>query len=170
MKLEIRITGNAMIKLLEYPEAHMRAIAQGQALATEEVTAKIIPERLTGKGPFPPSEHRLGRVTHQYAMTTSASAPRTAGNTVTTGIGAEVSYVYIHEFGFEGEVEVPAHMRHRAGLSKRARKGAGDIAVRAYRRHMNLAARAPIQTGIAENIGTFVSRINEALQADWRKP
>jgi len=42
--------------------------------------------------------------------------------------------------------------------------------VKAHDREMHIPARAPIHTGIAENIPLIQASINEALWEDWVAP
>jgi hypothetical protein len=164
------VNERTMAFLRQGPDVALRAIARAQTLATEEVVAKIIPSRLTGKGPFPPSEHRLGRVSHYLARTTVAAPAMINVNTVRTAIGNDAPYWFAHEFGSLGDVEVSSHRRNRPGLGKRRKRvtDATDVLVRGHLRHQNLPARAPVQTGILEKLSVFQSHISAALQLEWR--
>ena len=161
-----------LARLKAYPEAQMQSIARGQDAATKKITLSTIENRLTGRGPFPVSEHRLGRVTHYLATTTVAVPPVIEGRTVTTAIHTDASYAGVHEAGFDGEVHVRSYTRNRYkyGRKRTRRKTIGEIAVKAHDREMHIPARAPIHTGIAENIPQIQASINEALWEDWVAP
>jgi phage gpG-like protein len=122
----------------------------------EIVTGRIQEKRLSGKGPFPVEEHRLGQVTQQLTRSTRSTPAKvtsTGTQAVIEGsIGASVRYAAVHEFGFLGEVQVKAFKR----------KGRS---VKAYQRRMNIRARAPFQTGINENRDYIAGEIEKELVA-----
>src|SRR5712675_627705 len=85
------------------PQEFPQAIKRGMTRALAIVSGRIQERRLTGRGPFPVSEHRLGERTGQLKLRTrSTPATVTAtGNTVTvTGsIGSSTRYAAYQEFG-----------------------------------------------------------------------
>jgi hypothetical protein len=126
------------------PTVIPQAIKRGMDRALEVVTGRIQEKRLSGIGPFPVEEHRLGQVTQQLWRSTRAT-PSTvtsegAQAVVTGKIGASVIYAAAHEFGFLGEVQV------KAFTTKKGRT------VKAHTRRMNVRERAPFRTGIGENL------------------
>src|SRR5258707_15576690 len=84
------------------PQQFPQAIKRGMNRSLPIVSGRIQERRLTGRGPFPVSEHRLGERTGQLKLRTRAT-PATItseGNqTVVTGaIGSSAFYAAIHEF------------------------------------------------------------------------
>jgi hypothetical protein len=136
------------------PQQISQAIKRGMDRSLEVVTGRIQDKRLSGVGPFPVEEHRLGQVTQQLWRSTRAtpSTVESSGvQTVVTGkIGASVIYAEVHEFGFQGVVSVKTFIR----------KGRS---VKAHQRRMNIRARAPFQTGIGENLDYISGEIEKEL-------
>jgi phage gpG-like protein len=136
------------------PQQAVEAIRSSMTKSLEIVTGRIQEKRLSGKGPFPVEEHRLGQVTQQLTRSTrSTPATVTTAGTVSEiqgSIGASVRYGAVHEFGFLGEVQVKAYRR----------KGRS---VKAFTRRMNIRARAPFQTGINENRDYIAGEIEKSL-------
>jgi phage gpG-like protein len=138
------------------PRQSVEAIRSSMTKSLEIVTGRIQEKRLSGKGPFPVEEHRLGQVTQQLtrsALPTPAKATSTGTQAIIEGsIGASVRYAAVHEFGFLGEVQVKTFRR----------KGRS---VKAFTRRMNIRARAPFQTGINENRDYISEKIEASLIA-----
>jgi phage gpG-like protein len=120
--------------------------------ALEVVTGRIQEKRLSGKGPFPVEEHRLGQVTQQLWRSTRATPATVVSegthSEVVGAIGASVIYAAVHEFGFQGEVSVKAKGKRRANT-----------------RNMNMPERAPFRTGIKENLDYISEEISKELVA-----
>src|SRR5262245_45958066 len=85
------------------PEAFGRAITRAMDRALQVVSGRIQKKRLTGRGPFPVEQHRLGERTGQLKLRTRAtkSVLVKRGNEVevTGAIGSSVFYASFHEFG-----------------------------------------------------------------------
>ena len=97
------------------PGRILDAIARGMDLANQLAVSNIQAKHLTGKGPFPVEEHRLGRVTGLLRGSVWASGAQAISNTtVQSGIGSNVKYAWIHEVG--GRIHHPARdikVRHK---------------------------------------------------------
>lgn len=136
------------------PQESLKAIARALAVSGEIIVGNSLENRFLGiSGPFPVSEHRLGRKTGRLRQSIFNTAPQIqeGSSTVTMGFGSNVKYFFIHEFGFSGDVSVRAHSR------KNGQK------VRAHSRFVNVEARAPMQTELrhprtAEVILTLAER------------
>ena len=101
------------------PQEFPRAIKRGMDKALLIVSGRIIERRLSGKGPFPVEEHRLGQVTQRLARSTR-STPATIDSTgetvqVTGAIGSDVFYAKIHEFGGK---KAPERAPFRTGINE----------------------------------------------------
>lgn len=129
-------------RLAELPQELLTAVATGMKQAGPFIVGNAVKDRFTSrKGPFPISEHKLGRVTGRLRQSITNTPPQINATTgeVTMGFGSNVRYFAIHEFGFKGAVAVKAHKR-RNGQS-----------VRAHRRNVNIPARAPMRTELETN-------------------
>lgn len=138
------------------PVFAMGAIMRGMEKGAAYMVGKITEDRLTGKGPFPVADHRLGVVTGMLRRSFHwAGAARVNGNEVTTEIGANVVYAAAHEFGYVGAVTVKEHVR-------KTKKG-GAATVKEHERKVNIPERAPIRTGIAEHADQMVIAIKDEI-------
>ena len=102
------------------------------------IVANAIKYRFTEQiGPFPISEHKLGYKSLRLRRSITSTKPQinTGSNEVTMGFGSNVKYFGVHEFGFDGPVNVKAHQR----------KGRP---VRGHSRFVKIAARRPMFTEI----------------------
>jgi len=105
--IEIKLPPDTLSKIArmqKLPAEFPLAIKRGMDRALLIVTGRIQAKRLTGKGPFDPSFHRLGEVSQQLLRTTRSEPAVIASNTVTGYIGSNanrrgVSYPSIHEYG-----------------------------------------------------------------------
>jgi phage gpG-like protein len=170
-----------MERLKTMPERLKDGIRRAMDKAAALTVSDIQEKRLSGKGPFPVEEHRLG--IHTNLLRTSLRATRAqvlddgASTQVSLSIGTNVEYARIHEFGGQiKRVTKPGKVRLRTN-----KKGEllmrGNLATFANKRHklvrevefeggksyiIPIPARAPIGHGIADNAGTFTREI--ALQ------
>jgi phage gpG-like protein len=162
----------------QWPENMMRGIARGMQKANAFVVSDIQSRRLTGKGPFPVEEHRLGIVTNRLRSSLRATAPVVSGLECTTSIGSNVKYAPLHEFGatFQrtsqpGVARLKANARGelvmRGNLATFARKGSKRfVAVpftggKTYK--VTIPERAPVRTGIRENMPTYNRFLREEI-------
>src|SRR5260370_25893731 len=84
------------------PQQFPQAIKRGMNRALAIVSGRIQERRLTGRGPFPVSEHRLGERTGQLKLRT-LSRPAVITNegntsTITGAIGSSAKYPPYQEF------------------------------------------------------------------------
>jgi hypothetical protein len=159
------------------------AIAEGMNVANKETVAEIQRDHLTGQGPFPAEEHRLGVRSNRLRGAIWAAEPVINGSVVESGIGDNVAYAAIHEFG--GRI---AH-RAKAGSVRLRTNAAGELlrqpggrgAIFAKGSHKRvrevgyssagyevvMPERAPIRSGIEEMMGTYSERVSEAITEAW---
>ena len=104
------------------PQEIPRAIQRGMNRALLIVAGRIQVRRLTGHGPFPVIEHRLGERTGQLKLrtrSTPATITSTGTQTVVTGaIGSSVKYAAYQEYGTK---TLPARAPFRTGIKENAR-------------------------------------------------
>jgi phage gpG-like protein len=143
------------------PTFAMSAVQRGMEKGTALMVGGITKTRLTGQGPFPVSEHRLGVKTGRLRRSfhwTGAGTVR--GKECTTQIGVRVAYAAAHEFGFKGTVSVKAHTRKGKKASNR---------VKAHSRKMNIPERAPIRTGMKQHGGRIPRAIADEIVAELER-
>lgn len=102
--LEMKITmPPETVKLLlligRFPGEIPKAIKRGVDRGLQIVAGRIQQRRLSGKGPYPVSDHRLGERTGQLRRSVRAEPATVQGGTVTASIGTPVVYGAVHEFG-----------------------------------------------------------------------
>lgn len=169
------------------PGRIVAAIVRGMDEANQYAIAKIQKEHLTGRGPFPPEEHRLGVVTSRLRGSVWASGAQPISETqVQSAIGSNVIYAAIHEFGGRIHHE-PRQMKVRHKLDARgnlvkqlanskllvfAKAGAKRVretTVQAKGYDVDMPERAPFRTGLAESQPTYKRVISAAIIAEWQK-
>jgi hypothetical protein len=101
------------------PEEVPQAIKRGMDRALTVTAGTIQLTHLTGKGPFPVTEHRLGERTGQLKLRTRSTAAQitSMGNTVIIegAIGSSVSYAAYNEFGTR---KTPERAPFRTGIKE----------------------------------------------------
>lgn len=162
------------------PAAMVRAIERGMNKAGPQIVARISKERLTGEGPFDVKLNKLGVVTGRLRQGLRYEPAVITGNAITAAIGNPVSYASVHEFGFNGTVQIPGHVRrltdtslnNKGRLTKKAqaslkaalKQGRKTSAfVKAHVRKVKFPARAPVQTGLAEHMAIIENKIAEEV-------
>lgn len=136
--------------------------------------AHISEKRLTGQGPFPPSQGRLGVRTGQLRRSLRANKAEVIRNVVSSSIGTNVRYAGMHEFGFTGSVVVPAHRRRvksrdvieRVG-KRRVKTASGVAIVREHTRNVRFPERAPIRRGIEDRAPEYGTAVSNAIVNLW---
>ncbi len=106
-------------KFKRQPQEFPQAIARGMTRALAIVSGRIQERRLTGRGPFPVTEHRLGERTGQLKLRTQ-STPATVtseGNqaVIEGAIGSSVFYAAFNEFGTR---KTPERAPFRTGINE----------------------------------------------------
>lgn len=112
---------------------------------------RIVVQRLAIKAQGTVKQDKLsGQVLHVRTGTLRRSINQKlleTGTGVYGQIGTNVKYAAIHEFGFDGVVNVEPHARRSAlqmsaKRSKRVSKGDGEIFVQEHTRHMHMPKRS----------------------------
>lgn len=109
----IALTNKYRNATTEFPQA----IRRGMSRALPIISGRIQERRLTGHGPFPVIERRLGERSGQLKLRTRSTPPTisTIGDTstVTGAIGSSVRYAAYQEFGTR---YLPARSPFRTGI------------------------------------------------------
>jgi len=106
-------------KFRAMPQQFPQSVKRGMDKALQIVAGRIQEQRLTGRGPFPATLHRLGERTGQLKLRTRATEAvvSTTGDqtTVTGAIGSPVFYASFQEFGTKN---LPERAPFRTGISE----------------------------------------------------
>ncbi len=129
--ITIQLSPNAIAlaeKFKRAPQEFPQAIKRGMDKGLQITSGRIQERRLTGYGPFPATEHRLGERTGQLKLRTQAT-PATVtseGNqTVVEGaIGSSVFYAAFNEFGTR---KTPERAPFRTGIRENIAYISGEI-------------------------------------------
>jgi hypothetical protein len=144
IKIELPPESQALIKRFQdMPAEFPRTVKRGMDRALQVVRGRIQASRLSGKGPYPPAEHRLGIKSQQLQRSLRAEPAVIAGNTVTGAIGSPIFYGKIHEFG----------VRYTTRTGKAA----------------EMPERAPVRTGINENAEFIAGEISKEIASTFKK-
>ena len=182
-QIQITLTPQAqqlVANLQALPVTVMAAIARGLDQANQFALARIQRDHLTGQGPFPVAEHKLGVITSRLRGSANATAAVVDGQTVRSSVGSNVAYAAIHEFG--GRIHKPARevkTRLRTTASGALVRQLGHLAVFAKKTHaryrevtstavahdIEIPERAPFRTGLAESAGDYRKYISAAILA-----
>lgn len=162
----------------ELPGQALAAIQRGVNRASQLVVAGIQEKRLTGQGPFPVSEGRLGVRTNRLRSSLRATAAQTQDGEVTATIGTNVVYAAIHEYGGVIERTVkPGSVRLRtdkkgnlltrgnlAIFAKRSHKLAKEVSYAGGKQYrIVMPARHWFSKGIADNQQIFATEITSEI-------
>ncbi len=129
--ITIQLSPNAIAlseKFKRAPQEFPQAIKRGMTRALAVVSGRIQERRLTGHGPFPVTEHRLGERTGQLKLRTQATpAEITSEGTQTVvegAIGSSVFYAAFNEFGTR---KTPERAPFRTGIRENITYISGEI-------------------------------------------
>ncbi len=146
------------------PDVMLGAVRRGMTRGTQFVTDRIRRDRLTGQGPFPVAESRLGVKSGRLRKSLYFTRAAVDGMEVTTAIGSRVAYAYAHEFGFAGQVPVKAHQRTATKVFGVKVESPRPHMVKAHKRTVRIPERRPIRTGIEENLDVFSNEITAEVR------
>ena len=166
-----------------WPRALTAQLVQTLDRENEITVGEIQVKRLTGKGPFPVSQGRLGVVTNRLRQSVRPTRAKVSGGAILSAIGTNVRYGVAHEFGFEGTVQRRAHERRRftvqqtggvavldprTGRIRKSRKKlqkvqTGSVQVKAHQLHLHIPERAPIRRGIADRLPAYAPALSACI-------
>ena len=196
MKIELTETNGigAKVKALADDRAMRGKLVKNLAgawhKAGQVVAGSAVKHRFTGKGAFPVSENRLGVRSGRLRRTIRATAPQVdpVRAAISITMGSDVKYFAIHEFGFEGKVQVRGHTRRnvaplktvrgkatkasqRAAVARRKSGGKVSAQVRPHSRKVKVPARAPLGTEIRSERGRgeFQNAQKRAIEQTYRE-
>lgn len=134
------------------PAALRERIVAGLTRGVALIKGRIEAKRLTGKGPFPVAQHRLGVVTGRLRQSLRQGPTTITGDVIATSLGSNVEYAAAHEFGFNGSVKVKAQEVTMTTLFGRKLATPLRFSRLPYTRQVKIPERRPIRAGITENM------------------
>ncbi len=145
----------ALKNLGTFPAHVLQGIATALDVENGLTVGHIVEARMTGTGPFPVEEGKLGVRTGRLRQSVRPSPARIVGSAVLSSIGTNVEYAAIHEFG--GTI-VPKN--------KQALKfSVGGRFVTVTK--VVMPKRAPIARGIEDCVGNYRDTIGAAITKTW---
>jgi phage gpG-like protein len=167
--IEMAVSSQARLaidRLKDSPGA-LRAIARRMDFENNLTIEQIRRFHLSG----PTTDSSLSVRTSRLRGSIRSTQPIVTADGVESSIGSNLIYAGVHEFGFEGEVQVRPHNRTSRKFQKfkfggktinRKIRGA-DIRVGTFKRQMRIPARAPIGHGIADRAEDYGAGISTAI-------
>lgn len=191
-EMEIRIDtadDARLAKLLEtagrMQERALTRLVRTIAAAANSIAGTAVNARFSGKGPFPVSQNKLGIRTGRLRRSIRSTKPQLNLRTgeISVSFGSNVVYFAIHEFGFQGDVQVKGHTRRAVGrkfnnrgrltkatterMKKNLRSGGSSATqVRPHKRRLKVNARAPLGTQL-KHVSTrlaFLKALRSAIE------
>jgi phage gpG-like protein len=152
----------AAIKGLK-PDVIRAALARGLDRGAMRLVGKITQDRLTGKGPFPVPQQRLGVRSGRLRQSVRASQAKANGDQVSVSIGSAVRYAALHEFGWSGVQPVRAHQRTVRKIFGQPLAQPLTMTVRAHQRKVTIPERRPFRAGIESNVPALEAELERAV-------
>lgn len=177
----------AVIERVGTPRYLLEGMAKALAFQNQLTLSHIIEKRLTGKGPFPVEQHRLGERSKLYRKSVRTSAPEIAAASVSASIGANAAYAGIHETGGTfTRTTKPGKVRLRTDASgallgqrtnprlavfaRKTHKRAREVQTLGGRTYtIKLPARAPMTTGFEDRLPAYGPALGEGIIEAWRE-
>jgi phage gpG-like protein len=157
--------GSALKSLEEFPAHVLQAIATTLDDENQLTVGHIVQNRMTGTGPFPPEEGKLGVRSNVLRRSIRASKASIVGSAVVSSIGTNIEYAAIHEFG---GVIPPHDIRPRRGKALRFMIGNAVITVGKVRHPgSTIPKRAPIARGIEDRTANYRNAVGAAITSTW---
>ncbi len=147
------------------PDVMVAAVRRGMTRGGQLVAARVFRDRLSGQGPFSVSAHRLGVRTGRLRKSLRSTPATVNGMEVQTQIGSAVKYAAAHEFGFKGNVPVKAHQRVATKAFGVKLPSPRPHTVKAHQRRVSIPERAPVRTGITENLPIFSNEVASEVKS-----
>lgn len=188
--VKIELTPEAekiLAHVTDMPQSMMVDIAKGMQRTNLMLVSRIQAERLTGKGPFPVEEHRLGIQSGRLRSSLNAGPVTIGNNKVEASIGSNVKYAAIHEFGgvIHHEASVgTARLRtrnkrgtlmrqvgnpHLAVFARKGHKRVKNVRWSADEHDVVMPERAPIRTEILNCLQWYGFEVSTAIEESWEK-
>jgi phage gpG-like protein len=148
----------AFLELL--PPKAMAAIKADVSRLAVLLLRKVKEEKLSGQV----LKNQTGTLRRSINMRVEASSQEVVGS-----VGTNLRYAKAHEFGFQGSVNVPAHLRMMKQAWGKPVKNPRKIEISAHPMKMNLPERSFLRTAMAEMEAEIRAGL-EAAVAKGMKP
>lgn len=173
--VQITLTPEAVRRLASFraaPQRLLPVIARVLDRRNELTVGYIQRFKLSVRGP-----NTLGVRTNRLRSSVRPALAQISGDAVLSGIGSNVRYAGVHEFGYTGRVQVRAFTRRqvtndivggqRRGFRAREKRekisASGVARVRAHTRQVRIPERAPIRRGIDANAVLYRRDLSDAI-------
>jgi hypothetical protein len=172
---------------LQIPDWVLPTMAHSMDLQNQLTLSEIQKDHLSGRGPFPAEEHRLGVRSQRLRAAAWAAKAEVSGGQVNSSIGDNVEYAAIHEFGgrivrkpFSGQVRLRTnaagellrqigHGGHLAIFAKAEHKRVKTVDFQSQGFEIQMPERAPFRTGIGERMGDYGEAVSSDLVDEWAR-
>lgn len=169
----IELDSNAaaiLAALGRFTPAMQQSIARALDLENELSIGYMQANKLSLRSPT-----TLGVVSNRLRPSMRKSAAVVGETTVDSSIGTNVKYAAIHEFGFDGVVQVKQHKRRIIAYDRYEKRGSRFIQtqsgikgiVKPHSMHMRMPQRSFIRTTIEERRSNYSQSISAAISSAW---
>jgi len=147
--------------LKSMPQRMGVVVAKAMDDENEKTVAHISERYLSRRG-----ANTLGVRTNRLRSSLRRTPARISGDLgVSSSIGTNVEYAGVHEFGFKGTVTIKSHARKMTSAFGIPLSTPVTVNVRTHTRNVDIKKRAPIQSGIADRLDSYVRSISKAIVA-----
>lgn len=108
-------------------------------------------------------KNRTGRLRRSITYEVLSSATGSVGT-----VGTNVEYAHIHEYGFQGTVDVREHLRMQKMAWGKPMKDPREVTVKAHTMKMNVPGKRFLRDSMAENADKIRSGYEQAMQRGLR--
>jgi phage gpG-like protein len=187
ISIEITPEAQATLRAVQrLPQTTLEGIAKAMQYENDLTISYIQKEYMSfpkdGETVFPGLRAISGRLRGSL----HAAKPEMAGESVTSGIGSNVVYAPVHEFGAritrkarKGSVRLRLDSRGNilknfmtgkgAQFAKAQHKRVKEVAFESKETTFTIPARAPIQRGIEDRLSNYQESISKAIGEGWAK-
>jgi len=164
--LQVKLSPEALALLRSLPDAPnraARAMARELDLQNELTIGYAQRNKLSGS-----SETTLGVRTGLLRRSLRRSDAVISGSIIGGAIGSNVAYAGVHEFGFDGDVQVKSFVRrNRRGdlfnVKKKKLSANGISFVKAFTRHMHMPERSFVRSSIQARLPIYGRALSKAV-------
>ena len=187
VKIELTPQAEEILRhVTDMPQSMLVDIAKGMQHTNVLLVSRIQEERLTGQGPFPVEEHRLGVKSGRLRGSLNSGPVTIADNKVESSVGSNVKYAAVHEFGWVIHHEASvgtARLRtdakgnllrqdkhpHLAVFALPSHKRVKNVRWTADEYDVVMPERAPIRTEIENCLQWYGFQVSGAIEEAWEK-
>lgn len=179
VRIELTQQAEEMVrKARALPAATTRAIARAMDQQNQLTVGHIVDSYLSFPKQGPSVYYGLRVQSGLGRRSLWASKPTVEGNVIESGIGSNVKYMGVHEFGYTGPQSVRGFTRKVRSRNVIGRVGeraprriiaAGVAFVKPFTRQANFQARGFVRAGIADRATAYSDAISTAVITTWKQ-